>query len=403
MSLLPHFGTDMLMRTRISIVVFALATSISVVPANAVLSPASIPAVFEEFLDNPLLANPAMILIDGASGEVIYGRNAFSQRRPASVMKIFSGAVAIKYLDLQSRLPTNISLGLEEKTLVIQGSFDPWISLNDNVANKMDRTSLPYLGFNALKAAKKSSPGSLKGFTVLYSDLFSQDIANLKAFWSQRGFYPSFKALTSEESMLNAGDFIVGDQSPKISEILRYTLLWSENNLAERLGRLSARAAGYSFDDKGTAQVFTELLVEHGIDSSKLVAIDASGLSRENRITATMMGQLLYQLHKDPKYAFLYEALPVGGVSGTLRTRFIKTAPKAVGLVRAKTGSLNGTITLAGYVESTGREYVFVTLADQISRGVTAGKKARAAIDRLLGRVAAPNIPSEMSALPATS
>ncbi|CAB4703153.1 unannotated protein [freshwater metagenome] len=403
MSLLPHFGTDMLMRTRISIVVFALATSISVVPANAVLSPASIPAVFEEFLDNPLLANPAMILIDGASGGVIYGRNAFSQRRPASVMKIFSGAVAIKYLDLQSRLPTNISLGLEEKTLVIQGSFDPWISLNDNVANKMDRTSLPYLGFNALKAAKKSSPGSLKGFTVLYSDLFSQDIANLKAFWSQRGFYPSFKAVTSEESMLNAGDFIVGDQSPKISEILRYTLLWSENNLAERLGRLSARAAGYSFDDKGTAQVFTELLVEHGIDSSKLVAIDASGLSRENRITATMMGQLLYQLHKDPKYAFLYEALPVGGVSGTLRTRFIKTAPKAVGLVRAKTGSLNGTITLAGYVESTGREYVFVTLADQISRGVTAGKKARAAIDRLLGRVAAPNIPSEMSALPATS
>ncbi|MSV83132.1 MAG: hypothetical protein F2925_03360 [Actinobacteria bacterium] len=391
------------MRTRISIVVFALATSISVVPANAVLSPASIPAVFEEFLDNPLLANPAMILIDGASGGVIYGRNAFSQRRPASVMKIFSGAVAIKYLDLQSRLPTNISLGLEEKTLVIQGSFDPWISLNDNVANKMDRTSLPYLGFNALKAAKKSSPGSLKGFTVLYSDLFSQDIANLKAFWSQRGFYPSFKAVTSEESMLNAGDFIVGDQSPKISEILRYTLLWSENNLAERLGRLSARAAGYSFDDKGTAQVFTELLVEHGIDSSKLVAIDASGLSRENRITATMMGQLLYQLHKDPKYAFLYEALPVGGVSGTLRTRFIKTAPKAVGLVRAKTGSLNGTITLAGYVESTGREYVFVTLADQISRGVTAGKKARAAIDRLLGRVAAPNIPSEMSALPATS
>jgi len=393
----------MFVRTRISVVVFALATSISVVPANAVLSPASIPAVFEEFLDNPLLANPAMILIDGTSGEVIYGRNAFSQRRPASVMKIFSGAVAIKYLDLQSRLSTNISLGLEEKTLVIQGSFDPWISLNDNVANKMDRTSLPYLGFNALKAAKKSSPGSLKGFTVLYSDLFSQDIANLKAFWSQRGFYPSFKAVTSEESMLNAGDFIVGDQSPKISEILRYTLLWSENNLSERLGRLSARAAGYSFDDKGTARVFTELLVEYGIDSSKLVAIDASGLSRENRITATMMGQLLYQLHKDPRYAFLYEALPVGGVSGTLRTRFIKTAPKAVGLVRAKTGSLNGTITLAGYVESTGREYVFVTLADQISRGVTAGKKARAAIDRLLGRVAAPNIPSEMSAVPATS
>jgi D-alanyl-D-alanine carboxypeptidase/D-alanyl-D-alanine-endopeptidase (penicillin-binding protein 4) len=389
-------------RTRVFIGVLALAMAVSFAPANAVLSPASIPAAFEEFLNQPILANPAFILIDESNGEVVYGKNALSPRRPASVMKLFSGAVAIKYLDLQSRLATNISLGVSEKTLVIQGSYDPWISLNDNVANKMDRTSLPYLGFNALNAAKKSNQGSLKGFTVLYSDLYSQDVANLKAFWAQRGFKPVFKEVSSEETSLEASEFIVGDQSPKISEILRYTLLWSENNLAERLGRLSARAAGYSFDGNGTAQVFTELLVEHGIDSSKLVAIDASGLSRENRITATMMGQLLYQLHKDPKYAFLYEALPVGGVSGTLRTRFIKTAPRAVGLVRAKTGSLNGTITLAGYVQSSGREYVFVTLADQISRGAVAGKKARAAIDRLLGRVAAPNISAEISVMPAT-
>ena len=392
-----------LSRTRVFIGVLALAIAVSFAPANAVLSPSSIPAAFEEFLNQPTLANPAFILIDESNGEVVYGKNALSPRRPASVMKLFSGAVAIKYLDLQSRLATNISLGVGEKTLVIQGSYDPWISLKDNVANKMDRTSLPYLGFNALKAAKKSNQGSLKGFTVLYSELYSQDVANLKAFWAQRGFKPVFKEVSSEETSLEASEFIVGDQSPKISEILRYTLLWSENNLAEKLGRLSARAAGYSFDSNGTAQVFTELLVEHGIDSSKLVAIDASGLSRENRITATMMGQLLYQLRKDPKYAFLYEALPVGGVSGTLKTRFIKTAPKAVGLVRAKTGSLNGTITLAGYVESTGREYVFVTLADQISRGVTAGKKARAAIDRLLGRVAAPNIPAEISAAPETA
>ncbi len=385
-------------RTRIFIFVLVLVTSVSLAPARAVLSPASIPAVFEEFLQTPVLANPAFILIDETTGEVVYGKNALSPRRPASVMKLFSAAVAIKYLNLQSRLATTVSLGVNEKTLVIQGSYDPWISLNDTVANKMDRTSLPYLSFNALNAAKKLNHGSLKGFTVLYSDLYAQDVANFKAFWAQRGFNPVIKEVSSEESTLNAGEFVVGDQSPKISEILKYTLLWSENNLAERLGRLSARAAGYSFDDKGTAQVFADLLVEHGIDSSKLVAIDASGLSRENRITATMMGQLLYQLHKDPKYAFLYEALPVGGLSGTLRTRFVKTAPNAIGLVHAKTGSLNGTITLAGYVQSTGREYVFVTLADEISRGNAAGNKARAAIDRLLGRVAAPNIATEMSA-----
>ena len=71
-----------------------------------------------------------------------------------------------------------------------------------------------------------------------------------------------------------------------------------------------------------------------------------------------------------------------------------------MGLVRAKTGTLNGTATLAGYVESTDREYIFVALADDIALGNTALNKARAAIDRVLGRIAAPNIPAEISPAP---
>jgi len=390
------------MRSRNFIVLLALASVLTAAPATAVLSPASIPAAFEELLQQRSLSNPAMILIDGTTGEVIYEKNSFSQRKPASVMKIFSGAVAIKYLDMQSRFTTNISLGVEEKTLVIQGSYDPWISLNHTVGRKMNRASLPYLAFNTLTAAKKSNKGSLKGMTVLYSGLYSQDVSNLKAFWAKRGFKPVMKAVSSDETILNASELIVGDQSPEVFEILDYMMLWSENNLAERLARLSARAAGNSFNDRGVAQVFESLLVEYGIDPSKLVTKDASGLSKENRVTASMLGQLLYHLRKDPKYGLLYESLPVGGVSGTLRSRFLTTAPSAVGLVRAKTGTLNGTVTLAGYVESTDREYVFVTLADDISRGSAASAKARAAIDRLLGRIAAPNIPAEISAVPAT-
>ena len=390
------------MRSPRFIFVLALATVLTAAPASAVLSPASIPAAFEELLSKPSLSNPAMVLIDGTSGEVVYEKNSFSQRKPASVMKVFAGAVAIKYLDMQSRFTTNISLGVNEKTLVIQGSNDPWISLSHSVAKKMDRASLPYLAFNTLSAVKKSNNGSLKGITILYSKLYSQDVSNLKAFWAKRGFKPVMKAVSSDETLLNANEFIVGDQSPEVYKILDYMMLWSENNLAERLARLASRAAGNSFNDKGVAEEFEALLVEYGIDSSKLVTKDASGLSKENRVTATMMGQLLYQLRKDPKYTPLYNSLPIGGISGTLRSRFLTTAPNAVGLVRAKTGTLNGTVTLAGYVESTDREYVFVTLADDVSRGNAASDKARAAIDRILGRIAAPNIPAEISAVPAT-
>ena len=390
------------MRSRLLILALAFAALFTATPASAVLSAASIPAAFEELLHQPSLSNPAMILIDGRTGEVVYEKNSFSQRKPASVMKIFSGAAAIKYLDMQSRFTTSISLGVQEKTLVIQGSYDPWISLSHSVAQKMDRTSLPYLAFNALAAAKKSNGGSLKNLTVLYSGLYSQDVANLKSFWAKRSFKPVMKAINSDEALLNSGEFVVGDESPVISEILNYTLLWSENNLAEKLARLSARAAGNSFNDSGVAQLFQALLVEYGIDPGKLIVKDASGLSKENRITASMMGHLLFQLRKDPKYALLYDSLPVAGVSGTLRSRFLTTAPTAVGLIHAKTGTLNGTVTLAGYVQSTDREYVFVTLADDISRGNASSAKARSAIDRLLGRIAAPNIPTEISESPVT-
>jgi D-alanyl-D-alanine carboxypeptidase len=112
------------------------------------------------------------------------------------------------------------------------------------------------------------------------------------------------------------------------------------------------------------------------------------------------MAEFLYKIRQEEKYSIIYSGLPIGGVSGTLRSRFITTAPSAVGLVRAKTGTLNGTATLAGYVESTDREYVFVTLADEIPNGNTALNRARDAIDRVLGRIAAPNIPAEISATP---
>lgn len=385
------------MRSKLGISLLAVVVALSVTPADAALSAASIPAAFDELLSARALSNPAMILIDGTTGEVVYERNSYSQRKPASVMKLLAGVATLTYLDPQSTFTTDISLGLEDRTLIIQGSYDPWISLNHNVARKMKRESLPYLAFNAMSAIKKANRGSLKKITVLYSGLYSQDVANFKSFWAKRGFKPNMKAVSGDEALLNAASPIVSDTSPSLDKILDFTIKWSDNALADRLARLSSRAAGNAFNAAGVSETFTQILTSFEIDASKLVVIDASGLSKENRVTAQILGQLLFKVLKDEKYKLLYTSLPVGGVSGTLRSRFLTTAPNAIGLVRAKTGTLNGTVTLAGYVESTDREYVFVTLADEIPRGASAEKKARAAIDRLIGRIAAPNIPAVIS------
>ena len=377
-----------------------LALILSIAPADAALGPDSIPAVFDELLKVPTLSNPAMIVIDGTTGQIIYEKNIFSQRKPASVMKVLAGAVTLEYLDPQSVFNTTINIAPEGKTVVIRGSHDPWISLDHNVARKMKRASLPYMGFNTLSAIKKANGGSLKNYKVIYSNLYSKDVANLKAFWAKRGFKPVFKQVTDEEAFMAQGDLVASENSPTVREILDFMMLWSDNLLADRLAGLAARAAGYSPNIKGIETIFRTLLIQLEIDDSKLVVADASGLSKKNKITAKLMGELLYKIRKDEGYALLYESLPIGGVSGTLQDRFTTTAPSAVGLVRAKTGTLNGTATLAGYVQSTDREYVFVTLADDIAKGNAALNKARAAIDRVLGRIAAPNIPAEISPAP---
>jgi D-alanyl-D-alanine carboxypeptidase/D-alanyl-D-alanine-endopeptidase (penicillin-binding protein 4) len=377
-----------------------LALILSIAPANAALSPESIPAVFDELLKVPTLSNPAMIVIDGSTGQIIYEKNIYSQRKPASVMKVLAAAVTLDYLDPLSVFNTTVNIAPEEKTVVIRGSFDPWISLDHNVARKMSRASLPYMGFNTLSAVKEANGGSLKNYKVLYSNLYSKDIANLKAFWVKRGFKPVFKQVTDDEAFLAQGNLVVSENSPTVGQILDWMMLWSDNLLADRLAGLAARSAGYSPNIKGIETIFRTLLTQLEIDDSKLVVADASGLSKQNKITAKLMGELLYKIRNEQRYALLYNSLPIGGVSGTLENRFLKTAPLAVGLVRAKTGTLNGTATLAGYVQSTDREYVFVTLADDIAKGNAALNKARAAIDRVLGRIAAPNIPAEISPAP---
>lgn len=385
------------MHKRFVIFVLALATGFSIAPANAFLGPASIPEAFNQLLKVHALSNPAMILIDETTGEIVYARNASSQRKPASVMKILSATATLEYLDPQSSFETNAYLSADSKVLIIQGSLDPWMSTNNVVAKKMHRTSLPVLASKSMSALKAANHGSLRNIKVEYSQLYTQDLVNLKAYWAARGFKPTIKAVSSKALTAAEAEPVFSSKSPTIAEILDFTLLWSDNLLAERLARLASSAAGHPANDKGIALTFNELLNHFNINTSKLIIADGSGLSKKNRVTAQIIGQLLVKVRSDEKLSLLYASLPVSGVSGTLKDRFITTAPNAVGLVHAKTGTLSGDVTLAGYVESRDREYVFVTLADEIAHGTVAEDKARAAIDRMLGRIAAPNINAQIS------
>jgi D-alanyl-D-alanine carboxypeptidase len=355
--------------------------------------PTAIPVVFSELSSSPYLADPSMMVVDASTGEVVYERNSTQARKPASVMKLLSAASVLSYMPAETTFTTTVSLASEPDTVVLSGQYDPWISLDQNQAVKMKRTSLPYLAFNMLSNAKEASGGSLKKLTIKEYGIFPQDLKSLSAFLKKRGVTTVIQRVKVDEATADAITPVVTSTSTPLDAMVKFALTWSDNSLAEKLARLASITSGNSFDESGVQQTFHTVLTNFGIDPDKIEVSDGSGLSKENRVTASAIATLLLKVRNDPKFASLYDGLPVGGVSGTLQDRFLTTAPQAVGLVRAKTGTLSGTVSLAGYVDSGDRQYIFVAIADRIARSGRATKNARNTLDRIVGRIAYPIFP----------
>jgi len=100
--------------------------------------------------------------------------------------------------------------------------------------------------------------------------------------------------------------------------------------------------------DKGTRAV-SEYLSAVGIKPGSYKIVNGSGLTHENRITPQDLATLLRHIYRDVAVAPEFLAsLAIAGIDGTIRNRFLGT--EAVGLVRAKTGTLSGVSALSGFV-----------------------------------------------------
>ena len=384
--LVRKWQSKLFLRKIISVVSIIGLLASSAPTANAL----TVPSSFKKLATSPTLAKPGIIVFDPATQTEIYSDLADVPRAPASVLKLISATTAITAFGPDKVFNTTINSTDDPDVYILQGERDPWLTTSAQDAKDLKRARSTKLINEVINIR-----GDYSGLKIKFYGMFDADIKSLRTYYDNK---IKFERISKPAVIPGQEPTEISRiTSPSLSKILNFTLLWSDNVLAERLARLSARAAGYSMNADGVEANFRALLAHFEIDDSKLVVADASGLSKKNRITAQLMGEFLYKIRKEEKFAHLYDSLPIGGVSGTLQDRFITTAPTAVGLVHAKTGTLNGTASLAGYVQSTDREYVFVTIADEIATGNTALNKARAAIDKVLGRIAAPNIPAEIS------
>lgn len=369
-----------------------ISASIFATSGASAFDPATAANVFARIAAAPALSNPSVSLIDVSTGLTVFESNANSQRKPASLMKLLSAAATLRYLDSSTVFATSVSLGPTPDSLVIDGEYDPWISMDAKAAVKMKRTYFYGLAAKGLSAVRKNSEESVKKLQIYYNELNYAEVANFKAYYKKRGVQVTFVKVSESKAKSIAGEQIIYSTSPPVKEIMNWFLTWSDNILAERMARLAARAAGNQFNGTGVAKTFNKVLLDLGIDPAKIIIKDASGLSKENKLTASILSQLLYKIHSDPVFLPLIDGLPVSGKTGTLSERYIESAPQAVGLVKAKTGTLSGTVSMAGYVQSGDREYAFTIIADKIKRTTAASKLARKTIDIYLGKIAAPLI-----------
>jgi D-alanyl-D-alanine carboxypeptidase/D-alanyl-D-alanine-endopeptidase (penicillin-binding protein 4) len=154
----------------------------------------------------------------------------------------------------------------------------------------------------------------------------------------------------------------------------------SDNVMAECIGREVAAAMYRPRSFVGSVDAVTNRLATAHIEMSGATLVDSSGLSVDDRLAAKTLDAVVQAAAgpDQPALRPLLDMLPVAGGTGTLSDRFLDPATDegAAGWLRAKTGSLDYTNSLAGVVTDRNRRVLtFAFISND------AGPTGRTAID----------------------
>ena len=146
-----------------------------------------------------------------------------------------------------------------------------------------------------------------------------------------------------------------------LPSIIKEALKESNNLYAEAMFLQTGRIQypkGIRFKD---AAKFLQNFVSRkfGMFSASFNIVDGCGLSMYDLCSPQFMVDMLSLIYKNNElYSIMYKSLPISGVDGTLKTRLNNKT--TLNKVHAKTGSVTGSCTLAGYIHTAdGRDLAF--------------------------------------------
>lgn len=153
-------------------------------------------------------------------------------------------------------------------------------------------------------------------------------------------------------------------RSRPLGEIIR-SVNKSSNNVMTRHLELTLGSERYgapATPAKGQRAIL-EVLRERGIDTRGIVVSNSAGLSREGRISARQLADILQAAWRSPYMPEYASSLALAGLDGTMRSRF-RDSP-ATGRMHIKTGRLDDVSAVAGYVTAaSGQRLIAVVLVN---------------------------------------
>lgn len=356
---------------------------------------------------NDTLAGTAqlgVVVCDAETGLTLFSHNPNHRLRPASCQKLVTAIAALSELGADYPVCTDLYITGEvgadsvlRGDVYVVGRMDPLLSQGDvyRMALALRRSGITAIegGLYADISHCDSTSlgwgwcwddpwGPLRALTVDGKDRFESELV---ADLDMAGIcmaYPDVQHRT-----LPADAFLVERVQHTVSQILPRMMKNSHNIFAESLFyQLAARTATPWAGRREASSYIIRLITEQTtVPARDYVVADGSGLSLYNYTTPDLLVQLLqYAWHTPRIRAALLPVLPVAGVDGTLEKRMCGT--EAEGRILAKTGTVEGVSTLAGYAfRPDGRTLAFSIMCQGV-RSSKEGKAFQDAVCRVLCR-----------------
>ncbi len=227
-------------------------------------------------------------------------------------------------------------------------------------------------------------PSGCKNYVMHRAALGHNEFAYglFKSIWQESGgeFSGSFRNVVKPDDI---EPFLVFESLP-LADIISKVNKHSNNVMARQLlFTLGAERFVGPGTEEGGRQVIEDWLKSKQLGSAKLKLDNGAGLSRDSRISARNLGEILRYAWQSPFMPEYLSSLSLSGLDGTLMRRF-RDDP-LTGTAHIKTGRLDHVTAIAGYLQSrSGGRYTIVALQNHTDVHRGPGEEVQAALLRWL-------------------